>query len=329
MEKHSPHRRITHLVLFLVSVLATFSLTAISQPRFDRWYETDKTAFLFPAETRVAGLLKKAKKYRKAGLDVTFLRTVGRIVENSPGDTRVLSSATKLLTEYGNKTHCEVAVALTSDYLVRNSSEASVFSDRSSAKSCLRDHLGAFEDITRALEIAPDNFDLMQKRVQTLYSVEPLQTAISLYRVAIEDCERSIAKNPITVFRYKNILSNAYLGRSEAHRKLGDRPARIADLTRAIESWPFKSSPYYRERSIAFREAKMYSEAIADMNSYFEYLKESRRLSYVDYVYRATLFAEAGRYEDAIADYLIAAEAASQNKAAYLLRAEELKRKLP
>lgn len=329
MGEHWTHRRIARLSLLLVSVLSAFILTAISQPKFDRWYETDNAGLLFSTEARIAALLDQAKKSRRVGSDASFLRTVKRIVESSPRDTRVLNSATKVLTEYGDKTQCELALGLTTDYLVGNSPEAGVLSDRASAKSCLRDHRGAFEDLTQALEIAPTDFELMQKRLITLYSVEPVQTALDLYRITIKDCERNIARNPITVFRYKNILSNAYRGRSEAHKKLGDKAARLADLTLAIESFPFTPSPYCGDRSLAFREYKMYNEAIADMNSHFEYLANSRRLSYVDYVHRALLFEEAGRYADAIADYVTAAKASPQNKAAYQLRVDELTRKIP
>jgi tetratricopeptide (TPR) repeat protein len=321
------HWRVGRLGLLLIICLSAVAVTAVSQPRFDHWYEKDMAALAFPIEARIAALRAQAEKYRRAGLEFSFLRSVGQIVASYPRDPRVLGSAVKLLTEYGKLSDCELAVDLTTEYLAWNSPESSVFSDRSSASSCLRDHIGAFHDLTKALEVAPDNFELMEKRLFILNSVEVTQV-LDLFRIAIEDCERKISTRPVNIYRYKNLLSNAYLARSYAHRKLGDKASRLADLTRAIESWPFKTSPYYRERAVAFREEKNYNEAIADMNSYFEYLTESRRLSYGDFVYRALLFVEAGRYSEAIADYLIAAERAPQYKTTYQIQIDDLRRKL-
>jgi tetratricopeptide (TPR) repeat protein len=137
--------------------------------------------------------------------------------------------------------HYEEASRRFDQYVTREKAEAGVYQTRGLVRAKLGNHLGAVDDYTRALEMAPDAATHAQRGWELLL-------ALDAPTLALRDFEAVIKSNP------KN--GEAYNGRGLCRVRLGPYREAVADAEEALRRGP--PTPF-----LLYNAARIYSLAAA------------------------------------------------------------------
>lgn len=272
----------------------------------------DSKLFLLSGSKKANFLLEQARIYKKAGITESFTRSIRRAIHISDGDSLVLATATTLLVESQDQNDCNSALEFTTVHIAVHPPNDSAFSSRSKAKRCLGDFLGAFDDLTKALVLRPQDVSYLIGRGNIPNRLTDNQKALELYKIIIEDNTRLVGnvRPGHSAITFKSLLASSYVNRSLIYKRLGDKDKQLADLSSAVEAYPESN---LLVRASAYQQYKMFDLAISDITNHIRlqelrYGPQNRKYLWQDYVHRAIFFADAGKLTEAIADYQKAIE---------------------
>ncbi|MBP7475974.1 MAG: tetratricopeptide repeat protein [Pyrinomonadaceae bacterium] len=278
----------------------------------------DSKLFLLSSSKKADLLIDQARIYKKAGITDSFIRSIRRAIDASDGNSSVLATVTSLLTRSQDKNDCNYALELTSSHLESHPADESAFGSRAKARGCLGDLLGAFDDLTTALKLKPEDRFYLLDRGNIPNRITDNHKALELCQIVIEENKRSAekARPEHLAITFKSLLASSYVSRSFIYRKLGDKDRQLADLSSAVDAYPEAN---LRVRASTYQQYKMFDLAISDMTNHIRlqglrYGPRNQKYLWQDYVYRANLYADAGRIMEAIADYQKAIELFPDNR---------------
>jgi tetratricopeptide (TPR) repeat protein len=245
--------------------------------------------------------LLRANLYFLKGDANGLLSDVQRVVSLNPTHSRDLITAVVLLFKAEK---CSDALNLLDSLITKDAKNAEFFSWRFHVKACLRDELGAFDDITKAVELDPKNTQYRSNQAGLLSRLGNSEKALQLFEQLINSLENQIRTKDKSE---KNILQSelgvTLINRSKIYEKNGDLTAMFTDLTRAVEIPMTENlsakALFYFSRALAFRKQKMFDKAAAD---YTEAMKLEPE-NFVFLMNRADAYLAAQKYPEAIADY--------------------------
>lgn len=178
--------------------------------------------------------------------------------------------------------------------------KATVLKTQGSEKQIRGDQQGAVEDLTRALQLNPNDAEAYYKRGNVNYDQGNFEAAIEDYTKAV---------------RLNRNLNDVYYNRGLAYFELQDYPAAIEDYNQIIRLNPNDGDAYYK-RGRAYFEIKDYGKAIED---YTEAIRRNSN-NEVSYINRGLAYSAAGDKQAAIADYTQAIRLNPQSADAYYSR---------
>ena len=167
--------------------------------------------------------------------------------------------------------------------IVKESSNASYYSNRGNAYYSLGEYKKALEDYSKAIELNPNNASYYYNRGNTFHNLKE-------YEKALEDYNKAIELNPSNALAYNN--------RGVSFYNLKKYEKALEDYNKAIELDPDYSFPYYN-KGLVYKTFKKYEEAIKDYNKAIEL--NPNNSSY--YNSRGNALNNSGKYEEAIEDY--------------------------
>ncbi|HQZ97621.1 MAG TPA: hypothetical protein PLP21_14965 [Pyrinomonadaceae bacterium] len=253
-------------------------------------------------------LIARAKYYLAAGLEDSARREFDRALLADPEDVAVLIRVATQITSRRLKDGCKNVITMSSNYLAKHPNNDAVLNERAKAKSCLGDPQGAFDDVSLASTMAPQNRSYWYDKLNYLRIFKNTDNAEVLYQKVIDELEAQMPATPPSRYSYqvfpKNILALAFAERAAFHKKIGNKEAELADLGRAVEIFPLN---YLLTRAYAYRERKMYAEAVSDIERAIDLTRSEnmfpmRTLPEI-YWLRADIFVLMGKFNEAIADY--------------------------
>lgn len=203
-----------------------------------------------------------------------LLSDVQRIVSLNPTDSRDLITAVVLLFKAEK---CSEALNLLDMLIAKDAKNAEFFSWRFHVKGYLRDEFGAFDDITKAVELDPKNIHYRNNQAGLLSRLGNSEKALQLFERMINSIENQIktSKDEIKTSKDENEKGNlrrelgmTLISRSRIYEKNRDFTAMFADLTQAVEiPLTFNKSAkgfFYISRARAYSQQKLYEKAAAD-----------------------------------------------------------------
>ncbi len=246
-----------------------------------------------------AGEIEKLREYMKNGgvLTPEQLRLISLIEEHV--DASKNKSLEKLKTIYSDN----YQIALSNEQVL-TPQKVSAIINQGNEKFNKENYQGAIVDYTIAILLDPKNADAYCNRGKAIYN---LSNKIDDFKVAIDDCTKSIENNPK--------LIDAYIIRGDSKRHIGDNQGAISDATIAIELDP-KNADAYRVRCGAKIDTGDYQGAISDATIAIG-LDPKNIFSYHN---RGVAKNSIGDYQGAIADATIAIGLDPKNAKAYRVR---------
>ena len=199
---------------------------------------------------------------------------------------------------------CSEALILLDTFVAKDSTNAEIYSWRFSVKGCLKDDIGAFEEITKAIELDPKNNLYRTNQAHIISRMGDSEKAFELYKRLISSLENQskAAKDENDKVKLQRELAMSYVSRSVIYEKNGNTDAMFTDLTRAVESFSNQGiSPkgfIYEIRARKYARYKMYDKAIAD---YTEAIKLEP--TFINYFARGNIYMILEKYENAIRDF--------------------------
>jgi tetratricopeptide (TPR) repeat protein len=179
----------------------------------------------------------------------------------APNNKEIILNSTHLLAYFDE---CADSLNILNNYIYKDSTVADVFNRRSQTKICLNDLIGAYDDISTAIALAPDNISYRSSQAALLPKLGDSKEAFERFSQLIKTLEQKLAKaNP----KYNNEglktdLSQVYQTRARVFHSKGDTEAEFADLAKYVEYNPKFYT--YELRARYYIEHERYEEAITD-----------------------------------------------------------------
>lgn len=158
--------------------------------------------------------------------------------------------------------------------------------DRGIAKSEQEDYQSALDDLTRAIELNPNN-------AVAFFERGSVRLKLGDSKGALEDYDRAVQLKPDH--------APAYLARGYAHSELGDELTAIADFTKAIELKP-DFAPAFLNRCLSYSNLNQQADAIEDCTKAIQ-LRPNHPLAYQN---RGLARRRLNDYQGAIQDFNLA-----------------------
>jgi protein O-mannosyl-transferase len=143
------------------------------------------------------------------------------------------------------------------DVVTKEPKAVVAWNNRGSTKDKAKDHAGAIEDFTRAIEGKPDYTHAYYNRGTAKKDLGTDRNDKSIMESAILDFDRALELNPK--------FSEAYHNRGITKDNLGDQKNAIIDFDKAIEFNPRDPNPYVN-RGVAKGKTGRFKEAVEDFN---------------------------------------------------------------
>ncbi len=198
-----------------------------------------------------------------------------------------------------NIRECGESLNIINDYMNRNAEADDVVYARSHSKMCLGDWIGAYEDMSRAVQIVPNNshyrtsqIGLLSKIGYNELSADQFDQFLTILKDSYEQTDPKNGREGIG-----RQIAEVYRVRAGTHHAKKDETAEFADLEEFIKYYP--NSYSYRQRGKIHADHELFDKAIADFSKAIE-------LSPKDSIFlieRADIYVEAGRLDEAIKDY--------------------------
>ncbi len=260
------------------------------------------------------------------------LVTAARLTQAEDGGQFAFASLNTTRTQLGELYFREKAYELAeeefTDVLLANKDDAVARLGRARSRRQAEDFLGALQDYDRLIDAHPKRALYLYERAETHYQMED-------YESCLEDCQKANlrdADNPLVynltaeaylamgslqeaidwftvAIERDNRLFRAYLGRAQAHLRMGEAAANldeamqsfsraVEDYSRIIELNPQRHSTY-GNRGIAYKLMDRPAEALEDFDHLIQYFPDNEKAWYN----RGNTFFDLGRTDDAIKDY--------------------------
>ncbi|MCA1623895.1 MAG: hypothetical protein LC768_06930 [Acidobacteria bacterium] len=141
---------------------------------------------------------------------------------------------------------------------------------RISIKTHLEDFAGAYEELTKTIELFPNEDHLKHNQANLIRLMGDSDTALEKFSAQIVSLEKKLSKieNKEAATRLRWDLSALFFSRAYIYRNKLEIEKMKADLIKAVEFHPIAVK--YERRAAFYTRQKMYDEALADLNKAIE-----------------------------------------------------------
>lgn len=253
-----------------------------------------------------ANIHKFAKDYANVRKDAE------RAIQLEPDSESTLIAVSRVL-ETGFREDCERKSSFASSFISKFPSNAAAYAERSAVKVCLEDIVGAFNDISQAVDLDTETAVYKNNRANLISKLGDSEKAIELYKMLIDDLRKKVIKEKGSFYdgRATSELTMAFLSRARVHERMGNTDLLIADLTSAVE---LKFSEIaLRQRGAAYTKAGRFADAIVDLTKLIAFRQKETKESGAENNQgniiiasligeRSGLYVRIGRYPEALSD---------------------------
>ncbi len=265
--------------------------------------------------------LRRANIYSIHNKMIEALQDANKAVSLRPDDKNVISQAASML---GLRRQCRESLDIINTFISKHGVDDRLYYLKYADESCLGDLVSAFDDLSKAIELEPNNSvyntqmpTLLAKMGDSEGAAERLNTLIKNLEARIET-----GKGEAETSGARAELARVYDTRANIHHQKADHDAEFADLAKSVQ-YDTRGSAY-KIRANTYIFHKMYVEAIADLT---EAIKASPFPATV-YMDRGIAYAQAKKYEEAVRDFDKAAELDPILKNAAELQKSRLKERI-
>jgi tetratricopeptide (TPR) repeat protein len=258
--------------------------------------ELNKVIELQPNDANL--ILRRAEFHWFAKNNQALLNDVQKAVSINPSDKQILYFGTQLLNRTGNY---EQALKNCNELFALGEPDYWTWQLIAQIKTNLKDFAGAFEDVSNAVELFPEDTRFKQNQAILISLMGNSKKAIEIYTSFISANEKKLSaeKDENKKERFKYDLSQLLFKRSRIYFENFDKESAQVDLIKAVETLPTASIYYQRARHyIMF---KMPTEALPDLNKAIELGKDKADFGY--FLDRGDIYFEMQKYSEAIQDY--------------------------
>jgi tetratricopeptide (TPR) repeat protein len=260
-----------------------------------------------------AALNGRGEAYLKTGtLDNISLAAAdfSRALELDPANPVILSNVGHILINYGGD--AQGAIRRLNDAIALNPQDARAYRDRGWAHARLQDFKAAEDDLRKAAELAPEDFENYAVLANVFLFQDNLLAANDALTQAINAYKPTGPTDP-------KIYAGGYLSRADAWLRLGEKATdqaaaeaafknAIADAEAVIkanpEGFPDAGQAYFR-RGRAQRMLQQFSEAVDSFTLAIEVIPPGQDAQYLStaHMYRGICWYYIGSYELARGDF--------------------------
>lgn len=243
--------------------------------------------------------LTRANYYLFLDKKAEILNDAQKAASLSPTDKKILYFSALIL--HKTQQHRE-ALKISDALMALGDVDRFGWSLRVGIKTHLEDFAGAFEDVSTAIELFPQDAMLKQNQANLIRLMGNSEKALEMYN-------KLIAKYEVKFSKATDKNEKATLGRDLAmflFSRAGiyfakfDKEKAQADLIKAGEYEKFNQYNYaFRAR--IYKSQKMYPEALADLTAAIEYDKDDDDVTFL--IDRGDVYFAMGRFAEAIQDY--------------------------
>lgn len=224
-------------------------------------------------------------------------------------DPRNIEAYYDLALAFQNKGRFKEAVEIYSMYIAAPVQDrkylADGYNNRAVSLRKLGKHEQALEDLTKAIELNPNNAEFITNRGNTYRDLRNFDLALAEY-------DKAIAVEPA--------YASAYIGRGSVNDLKGNATQALKDFSKAIRIDPKEAEAYYNRAGIHFAK-RDYAKAIPDYDKYIK-LNTSNIAYLADgYINRGIAHFYTGSPDSAIRDFTKAIELQPAKVSAYKARA--------
>lgn len=243
--------------------------------------------------------LRRAQFYFGENKPDAVLDDVNRAINLKPDDKPTLLTGTRYLR---NARKCAESLNLLNAFIFKNQTADDVFYARAHSKMCLDDWVGAYDDMTSAIELAPKNNNYITTQAGLLNRLGDSEKAFQKFADMIAGFEKKLNDTGDRGKQQtiKRDLARVYDMRARIYHTKGDTAAEFADYAKSIEYQ--NEDMDYANRAKVYFDHRMFEEAIAD---YTESLRISKnpKNNWIFLIERADAYVYAGKYDEAFKDY--------------------------
>jgi tetratricopeptide (TPR) repeat protein len=242
--------------------------------------------------------LTRANFYNFSDNKPEILADAQKAASLSPTDRKILYFSALVL--YASQ-QIKESLKIADELIALGDVDSFGWSLRINIKMQLQDFVGAFEDITTALELFPNESMLKQTRAVLLRLTGDSDKALEVYNIEISLLEKKLnkAKNenekPPILFDLTGFLfarAGYYLSKSNNEQA-------CADLIKAVNYTP--TAVNYFNRADFYRQMEMFVEAETDLTKALEIRTDFPEIQIL--INRGDVYVESGKYDEALKDY--------------------------
>lgn len=205
--------------------------------------------------------VRRSVVHQATGNKEGIVHDVKKAAALAPDNKQIVLNAASHLTYFRQ---CIESLNILNDYIYKDATSADVFNSRSYAKLCLDDLLGAYDDLSTAIELAPDKSAYRAAQAELLPKLGNSEEAFERFAQLIKTLQQKLAKaNPkFDNSGLKSDLAWVYQVRARVFHSKGDTQAEFADLAKYVE-YDHKFHTF-EHRARIYIDHERYQEAIAD-----------------------------------------------------------------
>ena len=240
----------------------------------------------------------RANFYRFTENNAEVLNDAQKAAQLSPTDRDVLYAGALVLHQTQQENE---ALKIADQLITLGDVNRFGWSLRIQIKMQLEDFAGAFEDVTTALELFPQENMFRQNQAVLLRLTGDPEKAMAIYNAVIASLETKLNKPKYQSQKEQIVrdLTNFLFSRAGYYLSKSNTESAQADLTKAVNYAPTDSN-YYR-RAKVYRELKMYAEAEADLTKSLEVFKTFDKIQIL--IERGDIYVYERKYDEALKDY--------------------------
>lgn len=224
------------------------------------------------------------------------LADVQKAVSLNPTDKKILYYGTLTVFKSGQY---EQSLLLVNALIALGEPDLSAFDLRVSIRTHLEDFAGAYEEITKLIELYPNDDRLKHNQANLIRLMGDSDKALEGFSSQIVSLETKLSKseNKEETQHLKHNLSFTFFSRAKIYQNKNEIEKMKADLIKAVDYHPIPVN--YERRSQMYVKQRLYDEAMADLNKAIELDSDFA----VFYMRRADLNYLLQKYSEAIKDY--------------------------
>ena len=230
--------------------------------------------------------------------DALILEDAKKAASLNPTDRKVLYFSAQILQK---SRHYQEALRISDALMALGDVDWVGWSLRVSIKTHLEDFIGAFEDTTTAAGLFPQVNMFKQNQANLIRLLGDSDKALEMYNVLIASLEAKFGKikGEDEKAQARRDLTSFLFSRAGLNFAKFNNEQALADLLNAVNYSPTEMT--YLRRAKIYRERKMYSEALADLNKALEINKQPEQIMFL--IERGDVYYLMQKYAEAIQDY--------------------------